>query len=76
MRHCRGEAHGRKNEETIMSTIVRSALIALVLTSASAAIARPATSLADQSSPTGGFSANSQEGARAFWDYQTRRGGN
>jgi hypothetical protein len=59
-----------------MSTIIRSALIALVLTSASGAIARPATPFVDQSSPTGGFSANSQEGVRAFWDYQARRGGN
>ena len=60
-----------------MSTVIRSALIALVLTSASAAIARPAnnSTLIDQSSPYGGFAANSQEGVRAFWDYQARRGG-
>jgi hypothetical protein len=57
-----------------MSTIIRSALVALVLTSASAAMAQPSRYLPDQSKQTGGYSLNSQEGNRAFWDYQTRRG--
>ena len=62
-----------------MSTLIRSALIALVLVGgASAASARPVNGLAltDQSDAFGGFSPNSQEGARAFWDNQARRGGN
>lgn len=58
-----------------MSTIIRSALVALVLTSASAAMARPGD-FVDQSRPDGGYAPNSQEGVRAFWDYQSRRGGN
>lgn len=62
-----------------MSALIRSALVALVLVGgASAASARPVNGLAitDQSHPYGGHGADSQEGARAFWDYQTRRGGN
>ena len=59
-----------------MSTIIRSALVALVLTSASAglAVARPAldTQLTDRSDAYGGFAPNSQEGNRAFWESQTR----
>lgn len=57
-----------------MSTVIRSALIALVLTSASAAIARPVahSPLIDQSQPYGGFAPDSQEGNRAFWDRQAR----
>ena len=57
-----------------MSTLIRSALVALVLTGATAAMAQPSRYLPDQSKPSGGFSLNSQEGNRAFWDYQARRG--
>jgi hypothetical protein len=59
-----------------MSTLIRSALIALVLTSASAAIAAPANDggWTDMSKPYGGYAPNSQEGNRAFWDYQGRHG--
>ena len=59
-----------------MSTIIRSALVALVLTSASAglAVARPASDAqrTDRSDVYGGFNPNSQEGQRAFWDSQAR----
>jgi hypothetical protein len=59
-----------------MSTLIRSAIVALALASASAAMARPIQDPAfvDQSKPYGGYSANSQEGIRHFWEYQTRRG--
>ena len=59
-----------------MSTILRSALVALVLTSASAAMAAPAqdTSFTDQSQLYGGHAPNSQDGIRAFWDNQARHG--
>ena len=60
-----------------MSTLVRSALIALVLaTGATAAMAQPArnSEWTDMSKPHGGYNPNSQEGHRAFWDYQTRQG--
>jgi hypothetical protein len=61
-----------------MSMLIRSTLVALVLTSASAVIAAPADNRTwtDRSQAYGGYDADSQEGARAFWDYQTRRGGN
>ena len=61
-----------------MSTLIRSALVALVLTSASAAMAAPSDNRTwtDRSQAYGGHDADSQEGARAFWEYQTRRGGN
>jgi hypothetical protein len=61
-----------------MSTLIRSALVALVLTSASAglAVARPAVDpqFTDQADQYGGFNPNSQEGNRAFWENQTRHG--
>ena len=56
-----------------MSTIIRSALVALVLTSASVAMAQ-SRYVPDQSKPYGGYAPYSQEGNRAFWDYQARRG--
>ena len=57
-----------------MSTFLRSlVLAAAVLTSASAAMARPAF-VPDQSDQYGGYAPNSQQGQRAFWDYQARRG--
>ena len=59
-----------------MSTIIRSALVALVLVSASAAMAQPARNYGwtDLSKPHGGYDPNSQEGNRAFWDYQSSHG--
>jgi hypothetical protein len=57
-----------------MSTIIRSALIALVLTSATASIAAPVRT-PDTSNPYGGFAPNSTEGARAFWEYQSQHHG-
>ena len=64
-----------------MSTIIRSALVALVLTSASlatlsAASAAPVRDLqfSDNRDPFGGYNPNSQEGARAYWDYQSQHG--
>jgi hypothetical protein len=59
-----------------MSMLLRSAIVALALTSASAAMTLPiqAAPLGDQSKPWGGYSPNSQEGIRHFWEYQTRGG--
>ena len=60
-----------------MSTLVRSALVALVVMSAStAAMARPAhnNGWTDSSDPYGGYAPNSPEGNRAFWDYIGRHG--
>jgi hypothetical protein len=53
----------------IYSTLLAAALFA----GASQAIARP-TSWTDMSDPYGGHAPNSQEGNRAFWDYQGRHG--
>ena len=60
-----------------MSTMIRLGLLALVLTSASAATARPAfnASWTDMSQAYGGFAPDSQEGMRAFWDKSARHGG-
>ena len=60
-----------------MSTLIRSALIALVLaTGASAAMAQPVhdRDWVDLSKRHGGYNPNSPEGNRAFWDYQNRMG--
>jgi hypothetical protein len=61
-----------------MSTLIRLALVALVLTSAvgSAAIARPANNYGwvDKSDPHGGFAPNSPQGQRAYLDYQSEHG--
>jgi hypothetical protein len=46
-------------------------LAAVLFAAASPSMARTWTDLSDQ---YGGFSPNSQEGSRAFWDYQTRHG--
>ena len=57
-----------------MSTFLRSLVLAVaVLTSASAAMAAPSF-VPDQSDRYGGYAPDSQQGQRAFWDYQTRRG--
>ena len=60
-----------------MSTLIRLTLLALVVSSASAATARPSfqPSLIDRSQAYGGFDPDSQEGQRVFWDNMTRRGG-
>jgi len=60
-----------------MSTLIRSALVALVLTGASAAaMAAPAKNagLSDNSKPNSAYDLNSPEDARAFWDNQASRG--
>ncbi len=59
-----------------MSILIRSALIALVLTSAPVAMARPANNIGwtDMSKPYGGYDPNSPEGNRAFWDYIGQHG--
>ncbi len=54
-----------------MSIIIRSALLALVLTSASAAMAASSHTSTDQSQLCGSHSPNSQ----MFWECQTRHGG-
>jgi hypothetical protein len=56
-----------------MSTIIRSALIALVLTGATASIAAPRTP--DLSKPYAGYDPDSTQGARAFWEYQSQHHG-
>ena len=56
-----------------MSTLIRSALVVFVLTGASAAMAQD-SEWTDRSKPYGGHAPNSQEGARAFWDYQNQKG--
>jgi hypothetical protein len=59
-----------------MSTMIRLSLLALILSSATAATARPAynSSLIDRSQSYGGFAPYSQEGQRAFWEKTTRGG--
>jgi hypothetical protein len=59
-----------------MTTLFRSALVIVaILSSASAAMATPRGSqFVDESKPHGGYAPNSPEGARAFWDYQSRHG--
>jgi hypothetical protein len=72
-------------KEIIMSTVIRSALIAVVLlTSISGASASTSghgsaraiynTYWTDKSDPYDGFDANSSQGNRAFWDYQSQHG--
>ena len=59
-----------------MSKLIPLALIALVLTGTSQAMARNKydPNWTDMSKPCGGYACNSQEGQRAFWDYQTTQG--
>jgi hypothetical protein len=65
---------GRKLGESIMSKFISSALLAVALLSgASQAMARPA-SFTDMADRYGGHAPNSQQGQRAFWDYQARQG--
>jgi hypothetical protein len=69
------ERHKRLHRRNFMSTLVRSLILAAaVFTSASAAMAAPHYSIPDQSDKYGGYAPNSQEGQRAFWDNQARRG--
>ncbi len=55
-----------------MSRLIPAALVAMVLASATAATAnnRYDRGWRDWSKPCGGYSCNSQEGQRAFWDWQ------
>ena len=64
-----------------MSTLFRSALLALALTSASVAAVPVANAasvrdphFSDNRDPYGGYSPNSPQGNRAFWDYQSQYG--
>jgi hypothetical protein len=59
-----------------MSKIISMALLAMVLTGATEAMARNRYDpyWVDHSKPCGGYSCNSQAGARAFWDYQEENG--
>jgi len=58
-----------------MNTLIRSALVALVLsTAASAAMAAPVRDLIDSAKPASAYDLNSPQGARAFWDNQARHG--
>ncbi len=55
-----------------MSRLIPAALIAMVLASATAAMAdnRYDPYWTNMSKPCGGFSCNSPQGQRAFWSYQ------
>jgi hypothetical protein len=59
-----------------MSKVISLALVALVLTGASEAMARNSADRywTDMSKPCGGYSCNSQAGNRAFWNYMDERG--
>ena len=59
-----------------MNTLIRSALAALVLATASAAMAAPVRNndLIDSAKPAAAYDLNSPQGARAFWDNQARHG--
>jgi hypothetical protein len=67
-----GKSCRRQQMEIIMSKLIRLALVALVLTGASEAMARNSHDpfWTDMSKPYGGYDPNSQEGARAYLDYQ------
>jgi hypothetical protein len=55
-----------------MSTLIRSALIAVVLATATAATAAPHFS--DNRDPNGGYDPNSPQGVRAWLDYRQQHG--
>ena len=59
-----------------MSKLIRMAVIAMVLTGATEAMARNQydPNWVDHSKPCGGYSCNSQHGSRAFWDYMEENG--
>ena len=58
-----------------MNTLIRSALIALVLSSASVSMAASADDqYTDNAKTARDYNLNSPEGNRAFWDAQTRGG--
>lgn len=63
-------------KEMIMSTLIRTGLVALVLSSASQAMARNShyPYWTAMSKPYGGCAPNSQEGNRAFRDYMQEQG--
>jgi hypothetical protein len=67
---------GSDKKETIMNTIIRSALVALVLSSASAAMAAPvrSTDFVDTARPASSYNLNDPKEVRAFWDHQGRSG--
>ncbi len=60
-----------------MSKLISSIVIAMTLTGATAAMAdnRADRYWTDYSKPCGGFSCDSQQGSRAFWDYQSQHNG-
>lgn len=55
-----------------MSKLISSIVIVTSLTGATAAMAAPHWT--DFSKPCGGFSCDSQQGSRAFWEYQQEHG--
>jgi hypothetical protein len=65
-------AHQSK-EMTMTKFFYAALLITVLFAGASPSMARNST-WTDRSDPYGGYSLNSQEGNRAFWDYQTRHG--
>lgn len=60
-----------------MTKFVRLALMAVTLTSATAALANNKydPNWTDNSKPCGGFPCDSQQGSRAFWDSESDSGG-
>ena len=59
-----------------MNTLIRSALAALVLSTASAAMAAPARNhdFIDAAKPNSAYNLNDPQDVRAFWDNQARHG--
>ncbi|WP_088347509.1 MULTISPECIES: hypothetical protein [Rhodomicrobium] len=60
-----------------MSKLIRLALVAMVVTGASGAMARNRAdqNWVDMSKQCGGFSCDSQQGSRAFWATESSHGG-
>lgn len=65
--------------ETTMTKLIQSALavaVLLIVTLSSTANSAERTGhWTDLSDPYGGYGANTEEGNRAFWEYQARHGG-
>ncbi len=59
-----------------MSKLISCIVMAMVLTGTTAAMANNKADpyWTDESKPCGGFSCDSQQGARAFWEYQQEQG--
>lgn len=58
-----------------MNRPIYSAFLAIALFAGVLPVSARTSPWTDMSSPYGGYSPDSPEGNRSFWDYQTRRGG-